>query len=187
MLKNILGSIVFTAAVFALVNFIGDVMVNPATAPHPPRPQAAVQSAPKTPATTATSTATTPATTPAPAAQETAAPVAAQAVAAMVGDAAKGKKVFRRKCLGCHTIDKDEANRTGPNLWAIIDKAKGGAEGYRYSKSMKAMGGVWSEADLMAFIAGPRTFLRDTKMTFAGLKKEQDRVNIIAYFNTMKD
>lgn len=183
MLKNILGSIVFTAAVFALVNFIGDVMVNPATTPHPPRPQAAAQSEPQAPAAT---TAPTPAPA-APTAQEAAAPVVAQAVAAMVGDAAKGKKVFRRKCLGCHTIDNGEANRTGPNLWAIIGKAKGGAEGYRYSRSMKAMGGVWSEAELMAFIAGPRTFLRDTKMTFAGLKKEQDRADIIAYFNTMKD
>jgi len=169
MLKNIIGSIIFTAAVFALVNLIGNVMVNPTPVPHTQR------TAKSEPASQATPT------------QAAAGQAATQVATAMTADAALGKKVFRKKCMGCHTIAKGEANRTGPNLWGIIGKDKGASEGYRYSKSMKSAGGVWSEADLTSFTACPRTFIRDTKMTFAGLKKEKDRVNLIAYLKTMKD
>lgn len=166
MLKNIIGSIVFTVAALALINFIGDAMVNPATAPHAPSPlQAEVQAPVKAP---------------------TAEPVVA-AANSMAGDAAAGKKTFRKKCMGCHTVGKTDSNRTGPNLWAIVGKEIGIAEGYRYSKPMRALGGVWGEKELMGFIAGPRTYLPDTKMTFAGLKKEKDRLNVVAYLATLKD
>jgi len=179
MLKNILGSIVFTAAVFALVNFIGNAMVNPVTAPHQPRAiKAQAQPQAQVPAQAQTETKAVAA----PAAQP-----ATQVAAMADGDADDGKKTFRRKCMGCHTVDKGGADRTGPNLWGIIGKEKGIAEGYRYSTPMKALGGVWSEAEIKAFIAGPRTFLPDTKMTFAGLKKEEDRADIIAYLKTLKD
>ncbi|HEY9163294.1 MAG TPA: cytochrome c family protein [Magnetovibrio sp.] len=183
MLKNILGSIVFTVAVFALVNLIGNMMVNPATAPHQVNVQvAAVQ--PEAAPAPATATATASAAAPEPA------QAAAQAVAAAapaVDEVALGSNLFRKKCLGCHTVGKGDANRTGPNLWAIVGRAKGSSEGYRYSKNMNALGGVWSEEDISAFIAGPRTFLPDTKMTFAGLKSESDRANVLAYLKTLKD
>lgn len=185
MLKNILGSIVFTVAVFALVNFIGNMMVNPATAPH----QINVQVADVQPAAAPEPT---PATAPAPAVQQAVEQAVEQAVATAAptmgdGDVTAGSKTFRKKCLGCHTAGKDDANRTGPNLWGIVGKAKGASEGYRYSKNMNALGGVWSEEEISAFIAGPRTFLPDTKMTFAGLKNEQDRVDVLAYLKTLKD
>lgn len=192
MLKNILGSLVFTVAVFVVVNFIGDVMVNPATAPHqgnlkvaevqpapapePVQETAAPAQAPEAPAPQAA----------APDAAPDAAPVVEQATA-MAGDVDAGGNIFRKKCLSCHTAGKDEANRTGPNLWGIVDKPKGASEGYRYSKNMNALGGVWTTEDISAFIAGPRTFLPDTKMTFAGLKNEQDRANVLAYLKTLKD
>lgn len=163
MLKNILGGLIFVVAVFALVNVIGNVMMNPATeAPA----EAPTKAAPATPS---------------------AAAAPRIVAAALVGDAKAGKNIFRKKCMGCHTVGKEDPSRTGPNLWAIIGKEKGIAKGYRYSKPMRALGGVWTEADLMSFMAGPRTFLRDTKMTFAGLKKEKDRVNVIAYLQTLKD
>ena len=180
MLKNIIGSIVFTVAALALINFIGDAMVNPANAPHAPTPlQAEVQAPVKA--------------EPAPIVEpavEAAAVAAAPVVAAAVnvaGDAAAGKKTFRRKCMGCHTVGKGDANRTGPNLWGIVGKETGVAEGYRYSKPMRALGGVWGPKELTGFIAGPRTYLPDTKMTFAGLKNEKDRLNVVAYLTTLKD
>ena len=173
MFKNIVGSIVFVAAVFALINFVGDVMVKPATAPHAAKPQQAEVQAP---------------TKEAPIAETVAAPVAVAASAGVgAGDVAAGKKVFRRKCMVCHTVGKTDANRTGPNLWGIVGKETAIAKGYRYSKPMRALGGVWGPAELMGFIAGPRTYLPDTKMTFAGLKKEKDRVNVIAYLSSLKD
>lgn len=186
MLKNILGAIVFTAAVFALVNFIGDAMVNPTIAPQSQR--VASSEAPAKPAAPVAKAAPVAAPkTVAKTVAETAPVAAPEQVAALAGDAVKGKKVFRRKCMGCHTVGKGEADRTGPNLWAIVGRDKGASEGYRYSKPMMATGGVWSEADLLGFIAGPRTFLPDTKMTFAGVKKEADRVNILAYLKALKD
>lgn len=200
MLKNILGSLVFTVAVFVVVNFIGDAMVNPATAPHqsnlkvadaepapaPEPPQEAASSTPtSTPEAASPEAVTSEAVTP-----EVAAPVVAPATAqatAMAGDVDTGSKTFRKKCMGCHTADKGGANRTGPNLWGIVGKAKGASKGYRYSKNMSALGGVWTTEEISAFIAGPRTFLPDTKMTFPGLKSEQDRADVLAYLKTLKD
>lgn len=202
MLRNIVGALVFTVAVLALINFIGDMMVNPATAPHQPRPLRAevVTPAAETPAQEAAQEEAAPAEeAPAPAATEAeAAPTpppaqeatqeAAQEMAAAVtGDAAKGASTFKGKCMSCHTAGKGEPDRTGPNLWGIVGRARASSEGFRYSTTMKAMGGTWSEADINSFIAGPRTFVPDTKMTFAGLKKAEDRANVIAYLKTLKD
>ena len=187
MLKNLLGSIVFTIAVLALVNFIGDAMVKPITAPQP-QASADAEPAAEPVAEVAPEPAPEPAAEPAPAAEAPAVEAAATAVAdAGMGDADAGFKTFRKKCMGCHTVAKGESDRTGPNLWGIVGKAKAASEGYRYSASLVSLGGVWSEADLVAFMAGPRTFLPDTKMTFPGLKKEQDRADILAFLNTLKD
>lgn len=191
MLRNIVGALVFTVAVLALINFIGDMMVNPATAPHQPRPLRAevVTPAAETPAQEEAQEEAAPAATEAEA--EAAPPPAQEAAqemaAAVTGDAAKGASTFKGKCMSCHTAGKGEPDRTGPNLWGIVGRARASSEGFRYSTTMKAMGGTWSEADINSFIAGPRTFVPDTKMTFAGLKKAEDRANVIAYLKTLKD
>lgn len=122
---------------------------------------------------------------PAPKAAESLATHVAQA--SSTGDVAKGKSTFRKKCMSCHTIDKGGKNRTGPNLWGIVGKTRATAENYRYSKSMKLLGGVWNEVEISSFIAGPRTYVRDTKMTFPGLKNQQDRDNVLAYLKTLTD
>lgn len=191
MLRNIVGALVFTVSVLALINFIGDMMVNPATAPHQPRPLRAevVTPAAETPAQEEAQEEAAPAATEAEA--EAAPPPAQEAAqemaAAVTGDAAKGASTFKGKCMSCHTAGKGEPDRTGPNLWGIVGRARASSEGFRYSTTMKAMGGTWSEADINSFIAGPRTFVPDTKMTFAGLKKAEDRANVIAYLKTLKD
>ncbi|PCI41397.1 MAG: hypothetical protein COB46_03855 [Rhodospirillaceae bacterium] len=98
-----------------------------------------------------------------------------------------GRSLFTRRCLGCHTSAKGHPNRTGPNLWNIVDKAKGQAPKYRYSMQLKLLGGVWSEDELNRFIAGPRSVIPDTKMTFKGIKIEKQRLAIIEYLKTLKD
>jgi cytochrome c len=98
-----------------------------------------------------------------------------------------GFTVYKRKCFGCHTYEKGQPNRTGPNLWGIVDKDKAGSENFRYSRQLKLLGGVWTEALLSEFVASPRSMIKDTKMTFNGLKSEQDRINIIAFLKTLKD
>ncbi|PHS79202.1 MAG: hypothetical protein COB59_02935 [Rhodospirillaceae bacterium] len=98
-----------------------------------------------------------------------------------------GRSLFTRRCLGCHTSAKGHPNRTGPNLWSIIDKPKGQSPKFRYSMQLKLLGGVWSEAELNRFIAGPRSMIPDTKMTFKGIKVEKQRLAIIEYLKTLKD
>lgn len=99
------------------------------------------------------------------------------------GDAVRGKKVFR-KCMACHTVKKDGRSRIGPNLWGIVDGAAGAVEGYKYSEALieRAEAGlVWDAESLDAYLRKPREFLKGGKMVFAGLRKEQDRLDVITY------
>ncbi len=95
------------------------------------------------------------------------------------GDAAKGKKVFK-KCKTCHTFDPGK-KKIGPHLTGIIGRKAGSVEGYKYSKAMKAADVTWDEEALDEFLKKPKAFIKGTKMTFAGLKKESQRQDVIAY------
>ncbi len=95
------------------------------------------------------------------------------------GDAAKGKKVFK-KCKTCHTFDPGK-KKIGPHLTGIVGRKAASVEGYKYSKAMKAVDIVWDEATLDEFLKKPKAFIKGTKMTFAGLKKEAQRQDVIAY------
>ena len=95
-------------------------------------------------------------------------------------DASKGEKVFK-KCAACHSIEKGAPGKIGPNLYGIVGKAKASFASFKYSDAMKAKGGTWTKQDLNIFITKPKDFVPGTKMTFAGLKSEKDRANVIAY------
>lgn len=99
----------------------------------------------------------------------------------------KGKALYVQQCLTCHTIDKGGANKVGPNQWAVIDRKKASHEGFSYSSALQAKGGTWSYEDLNHMIFKPQAFVRGTKMAFAGMAKEQDRADLIAYLRTMHD
>lgn len=97
-----------------------------------------------------------------------------------------GAKVFK-KCAACHKVGEGAKNATGPLMNGIVGRAAGSIEGFRYSKplmDMAADGLVWSDANLHDFLEDPRKFMKGTKMTFAGLKKEEDRAAVIAYLAT---
>ncbi|NDW47208.1 cytochrome c family protein [Ruegeria sp. PrR005] len=99
------------------------------------------------------------------------------------GDADKGKKVFN-KCKACHAVGEGAANKVGPQLNGIVGAAAGQVEGFKYSDALTeaAAGGlVWDEANLAAFFAKPKDFMKGTKMSFAGLKKEDEIEDVIAY------
>ena len=106
------------------------------------------------------------------------------AAPAVANDVESGEKVFKR-CKACHYADK-EKNKTGPHLVNVIDRKAGSIEGYKYSKAMAASGLVWDEATLTAYLKAPKKFLKGTKMAFAGLKKDADIKNLIAYLKTQK-
>ncbi|MCB1380357.1 MAG: cytochrome c family protein [Alphaproteobacteria bacterium] len=98
---------------------------------------------------------------------------------AQAGDAAKGQKVFL-KCKACHEV-ATEKNKVGPHLKGLFGRAAGSVEGYAYSDAMKSSGIVWGEDTLKTYLADPKGVVPNTKMVFAGLKKEEDIENIISY------
>lgn len=121
---------------------------------------------------------------------ETAAPAeaavaeAAVAVAAIdMALAAQGEKVFG-KCKSCHQVGEGAKNRSGPHLNGVVGRAIGSVDGFRYSGVMSEMGGVWDEATLAAFLANPRGAVKGTKMSFAGLKSEDDIAAVTEYLKT---
>ncbi|MEL6477328.1 MAG: cytochrome c family protein [Pseudomonadota bacterium] len=105
---------------------------------------------------------------------------------AQAGDAAKGEKVFR-KCKACHKVE-DGKNAVGPHMHGIVGRAIGSVEGYKYSKAMAAFGEgkSWTAEELDAYLANPRKHVKGTKMAFAGLKKDDQRADVIAYLETLK-
>ena len=99
---------------------------------------------------------------------------------ALAGDVDAGAKVFK-KCKACHWADKAK-NKTGPYLVGIIGRTAGTLDSYKkYSKAMKESGIVWDEATLTDYLRAPKKYLKGTKMAFAGLKKDADIENVIAY------
>ena len=98
---------------------------------------------------------------------------------AVASDADKGKKVYN-KCKACHAL-KAGKKKVGPSLHGIMGKEAAKMKGFKYSKAMKKSGVTWDEATLDKFLTKPKKFMKGTKMSFAGLKKEADRANVIAY------
>jgi cytochrome c len=96
-----------------------------------------------------------------------------------------GKALFQKQCFTCHTADKGGANKVGPNLWDIVGRKKAGHEGFSYSSALQAKGGEWSYEDINHMIFKPTAFVKGTKMAFAGLAKEQDRADMVAYLRTL--
>ena len=101
---------------------------------------------------------------------------------AFAGDAEAGKKVFK-KCKACHYAAK-EKNKTGSHLVNLIGREAGSIEGFKYSKAMKASGIIWDEETLTAYLRAPKKYVKGTKMAFAGLRKDADIENVIAYLTS---
>lgn len=98
----------------------------------------------------------------------------------------QGQKLAKA-CAACHTFDKGGPNRVGPNLWGVVNRAKGKHEGFSYSSAMAEKGGAWGYADLNHFLYKPKDYVAGTKMTFAGIKKPEDRAAVIAWLRTLAD
>ncbi len=98
---------------------------------------------------------------------------------AQAQEAAKGKKVFN-KCKICHSLKKGK-KKIGPSLFGVIGREAGTVAKFKFSKAMKKSGVVWDDKSLDAFLAKPKKFIPGTKMRFAGIKKQKDRDNLIAY------
>ena len=104
----------------------------------------------------------------------------------MQGDAATGEKIFK-KCAACHSIDKGGANKIGPALYDVVGRKVGSVSDYKYSKALASYDKVWTFEELNGFLKKPSTYLKGTKMSYAGLRKETDRASIIKYLNQNSD
>ncbi|MEQ9037622.1 MAG: cytochrome c family protein [Silicimonas sp.] len=100
--------------------------------------------------------------------------------------AEEGEALFRQ-CRACHTIEKDGANRTGPNLFGVVGREIGSIEGFRYSRALQEAEGTWTPERLDAFLADPGGTFRGTRMVFRGLSNPQQRADMIRYLGTQSD
>ena len=99
------------------------------------------------------------------------------------GDAEAGEKVFR-KCMACHAVGEGAENKVGPVLTGIVGAPVAANEDFDYSDVLAEMGAEgkeWTPEELAAFLEKPRDYAKGTKMAFAGLRKEEERMNVIAY------
>ena len=97
-----------------------------------------------------------------------------------------GEKLSK-KCSACNVFDAGGKNKVGPALWNVVNRPLGASEGYAYSDALAGFGGAWDYAALNAFLAKPKGYISGTKMNFAGLKKPQDRANLIAWMRAKAD
>ena len=102
------------------------------------------------------------------------------------GNLSDGEKVFK-KCAACHSIKKDGRNKIGPALYNVVGRAVGGVSDYKYSKALASYGKEWTFEEVNGFLIKPATYLKGTKMAYAGLKKETDRASVIIYLNQNGD
>ena len=100
------------------------------------------------------------------------------------GDPVAGKTIFA-KCMVCHSPDAG-VNKVGPSLHGIVGRPSHSIADYNYSPAMQAYNVTWDETALDKYLVDPRGVVVGTKMIFAGIKKDQDRQNLIAYLKTLK-
>jgi cytochrome c len=99
---------------------------------------------------------------------------------------ADGKSISTR-CEQCHDLSKGGPNKIGPNLWGVVGRPRASHPGFEYSSAMKSKGGAWTYDELFKFLKSPGAYIPGTKMSFAGLSKADDRIDIIAYLRTDMD
>ncbi len=103
-----------------------------------------------------------------------------------MGSVDHGQKVFK-KCSACHSVKKGGGNKIGPALYNVFERNMGELENYNYSKALIAFGKSWTFDEMNSFLIKPTSYIKGTKMAFAGLRKEIDRASVIKYLNKYSD
>ncbi len=107
------------------------------------------------------------------------------AMPAMAGDAVNGAKIFKTQCGACHRAEAGK-NLIGPSMFDIVGRKSGNVAGFKYSVANQAANLTWDAATLDKYLTNPREIVPGTTMTFAGLKNETQRADLIAYLETLK-
>ena len=103
-----------------------------------------------------------------------------------LGDISHGEKVFK-KCSACHLVNKGGENKIGPALYGVIGRKVASKQDYKYSKAMAAYDKNWTFEEMNGYLKKPQSYIKGTKMAFAGLRKEKDRASVILYLNQNSD
>lgn len=104
-------------------------------------------------------------------------------------DVSAGARVANR-CASCHTFEEGGADGTGPHLWGVVGRQVAAVDGFNYSSAMEEYGSggtAWMFENLDNFLANPRGYINGTAMSFAGLRDQEDRMNLIAYMRTLSN
>ena len=118
-----------------------------------------------------------------------AAPAEPIAVRLASADAKKGEAVAKA-CTACHSFDKGGANKVGPALYGIVERAKGATAGFNYSAGLKERAGKgekWDYESLDAFINNPKAYIAGTAMSYSGLADPAKRADLVAYLRSLSD
>ena len=109
--------------------------------------------------------------------------VAATAASAQSGTAQRGERLFNQQCKACHTLEKDGASPIGPNLFGMFGRKAGTAPGFAWSEPMIKSAIVWDDKSLADYLKDPDARVPDTKMSFPGLKRQEQIDDMIAYLH----
>ena len=103
-----------------------------------------------------------------------------------LGDLETGAKVWK-KCSACHVVEKGGANKIGPALYGVLGRKVAAIDDYKYSKSMTDYDKEWTFEEMNGYLKKPQAWIKGTKMSFAGLRKEKDRASVILFLNQYSD
>ena len=103
-----------------------------------------------------------------------------------LGDVTHGEKVFK-KCSACHVVEKGGANKIGPSLYGVLGRKVASINDYKYSKALNEYDKEWTFDEMNGYLLKPQAWIKGTKMSFAGLRKEKDRASVILYLNQNSD
>jgi len=123
-------------------------------------------------------------------ATQTAAAPTEEPIAVLLASAtADSGESVAKKCAACHSFDEGGANKVGPNLWNIVNATPAARDGFKYSSALQTYGAenVWAYENLNAFLAAPKKYLKGTSMGFVGLKKPDERADMIAYLRSLSN
>lgn len=107
------------------------------------------------------------------------------AAALASADAGAGERAFKAKCATCHTVEQGGANGTGPNLYNVVGADKASHDGFTYSRALSELDGEWTYGAMNEWLLNPAGYARGTSMAFAGLRRDDERANTIAYLKSI--
>jgi cytochrome c len=169
--NKIIGAVLGTAIFIFVVRLVAEKVYEPE---HPAKPGYVVEGVVETPAGGGAATA---------AAAEV---IPDFGTVLPTADVANGKTISGR-CEQCHDISKGGPNKIGPELWNVVGRARATEAGFSYSSAMKGKGGTWTYDELFKFLHSPGSYIPGTKMSFAGLRSEKDRIDLLAFLRTQED